>query len=58
MNEYKKKDIGKFQFYNKEEQIQFCIKPKDKNNETIFYYKGQKIDSRIDFPIRPIILTI
>lgn len=49
LNESKKKDIGKFQFYNKEEQIQFSIKPKDKNNETIFYYKGQKIDSRIDF---------
>lgn len=38
-----------FQFFNQEEQIQFNIIPKVKNNETIFYYKGQRIESRIDF---------
>lgn len=49
LNESCQKDFGKFQFYNQEEQIQFNIKHKDINNETTFYYKGQKIDTGIDF---------
>lgn len=46
----KSKRINKtFQFFNQEEQIQFNIIPKVNDNETIFYYKGQRIESRIDF---------
>lgn len=49
LNDKSKRINNTFQFFNQEEQIQFNIIPKVKNNETIFYYKGQRIESRIDF---------
>ena len=49
LNDKSKRINNTFQFFNQEEQIQFNILPKVKNNETIFYYKGQRIESRIDF---------
>lgn len=49
LNDKSKGINNTFQFFNQEEQIQFNIIPKVKDNETIFYYKGQRIESRIDF---------